>query len=302
MFIVFICLFCVVASAATLNDIHKKLGKKKEVKEQSGEIVFLGKKEVSELPLSSRSKVFYDSFKTGWKHARMGSYVFNYRKNSTMKKLAKLVERIYGEIYIDLHPGEVGEVSSFSDTYIYILEDERKWKQFLDKVYVKNDLVGIAEGREIFIYFDWNDMDYRGFAIRLLAREITKIAIEDIYSFVPVWIREGFARYEEDKTSDYIKLAYYVGENKWANKAGMYSIEELTELEYIPFDEGREGIFFMQAQRLVEFFYLKSGKGKFVNLLKVFQATRKFRNAVMKVYKDEYPTFKILLARANEYK
>lgn len=300
----FIVILTVNIYAKTLEDIQAKFGKADSDIDKDGDkdnIVMLDTKEAEKFIYSRDGRDFFGFYGTGWKHARAGDFIFHFRKTSNMKRLAGITEKMVNTITADLLIDEEDSKQRNKELIIiYLMDDEGRWKRFLSMAGVASWAVGFANGDEIFLYIDWGSTQYRPFALRLLAHELTHIVFRRLYpGYIPEWLNEGFAEYEEAEAGKYIKQAVY-SRHKEMNKTDSFDIDELIALQNIP--SGRREMFYLQSKRLVSFLYKKHGKEDFIKLIKVIQSGVSFQEAVMQVYKNEYSNYKTFKSSAARYK
>lgn len=284
--------------AKSLQEIQAQFGRSSgKNKRNKVNIKILSDKEVDKLYFSESGKKFIDLYGGGWKHARTGNFIFHYRKKSDMKKLADNSEKMYAKITSDLSSNK----RSDSEIDIYVMDDEHRWKRFISKFGMGPNIAGFASGEEIFLYLDWGSTKYRAFSLRLLAHELTHIIFHRIYGgSIPLWLNEGFAEYQEDKVSSYIKQAKY-SDHKEMNTSSFYDIDDLVEIEIKPSGNKSEA-FYLQSKRLVGYIYNKYGKEKFLVFTDKMCKGYEFKDVVMELYGDKVDSYKIFKSRANKYK
>ena len=288
--------------AGTIEDIKRQLsvGDTNSSKEGQEKYVILDKSAIADLDISVKGKDFLSLYKTSWKVSIFEEFTFYYRNMSNIRKLASIVEEAYLVIRNDLQTESSEDLFSAGDISIFVIDDKLKWDKFTEEIEVSRCAVGVASGKEIYLYLNWGDMNYRSFSLRLLVHELTHIILKRLYpAGLPVWLNEGIAEYEEYKAGEYIKQARSL-QHREADRKSFFKIDELVSLQSIPCN--RLYSFYLQSRRLVAFLYEKQDKVKFLEFVKLTSQGYPFKNAVTEVYGDDYPSYRIFKIKAAKYK
>ena len=288
--------------AGTIEDIKRQLsvGDTNSSKEGQEKYVILDKSAIADLDISVKGKDFLSLYKTSWKVSIFEEFTFYYRNMSNIRKLASIVEEAYQVIRNDLQEESSEDLFSAGEISIFVIDDKLKWDKFIEEIEVSRCAVGVASGKEIYLYLNWGDMNYRSFSLRLLVHELTHIILKRLYpAGLPVWLNEGIAEYEEYKAGEYIKQARFL-QPREINRKSFFKIDELVSIESIPCD--RLYSFYLQSRRLVAFLYEEQGKNKFLEFVKLTSQGYPFKNAVIEVYGDDYPSYRIFKIKAAKYK
>lgn len=216
-----------------------------------------------------------------WRYRETEHFIVYYKDLNQGKVVADRAEYMYEKISYDL--GYEKEILWYSKCKVFIIPEQYKWNEFLNKINVDIDIVGgfVSHGqREIFLCA--LSLPYLSVAF---PHELSHVIFREFANgkYIPLWLNEGLAVYESGLTS----YANQLLEEKL--KTGEYILlGELLQLRNYPRDKKDIELFYAESEKIVEFLITQHGRSSFSNFCKLTLNGEPFEYALKNSCRGEY--------------
>lgn len=235
--------------------------------------------------ISERGRTALQMNPDRWRHAETDHFILHFRRLTEARPVAREIEYYlwYVASALEADPEDYARKS-----HVYIFEDEREWRRFLQMAGIPQWTVSFAIGDELFL----NVRRQRGserFDSQTLAHETTHAVVARLFPQArwPLWLNEGFAEYM-GSASVAAHRRQTVGRHQARLTRATMSLSEMAALERYPEDPLQISRLYQSAEALVRFLIEQHGMEPFRLFVLQVIAEGDPEAALLTVYEDDY--------------
>jgi hypothetical protein len=224
-----------------------------------------------------------------WNHAQTEHFIYHFQKKWMAERAASESETYYNFIKKDL---KIQEDQWEHKGHVFLFEDEKAWKTFIENTGVDRWSGGVCIGNEIFLYSPPGSKPFTG---SVLPHELSHLVVNRfVRGRLPVWLNEGvaeqqsrkhFVSYTKPKGFDFLLRPNVVSAEKYI------PLQELTAANDYPSDEKKVPVFYTESVRLVQFLIEDHPDQDFLQFLQLMADGVRFENALDRIYGNLYRGF-----------
>ena len=244
--------------------------------------------QLSDQTISEEGKTALSIRPEMWLHGEINHFILHYRRITEAKRVA---------LEIDYHLTYIAKVLGFGPeryarkSHVFIFEDEKDWKTFVDQVKAPPWAGSFAHGDELFL----NVRDGRTgmFDSQTLAHETTHAVVARLYPGHrwPRWLSEGFAE-QMSGASTSARMGQYNQRLLRHFESATLPLDKLTAMTDYPQDVMAVHQLYQSSEKLVRFLMLNNPADRFPKLLDLVVTNGEpMETAIPKIYGDKYKDY-----------